>query len=86
MIRLLLYGFIIYVVYRFLKSWAKSLTGPDGNIDGITKSDNTELIRDPQCGTYFLRQQGVEARVDGQKLFFCSEQCRDAYLREHRLS
>jgi YHS domain-containing protein len=86
MIRLLLYGFIIYVVYRVVKSWAKSVTGPDRNVDSVARSDNTELIRDPQCGTYFLRQQGVDARVDGQTLFFCSEQCRDAFLREHKLS
>ncbi len=86
MIRLLLYGFIIYVVYRLLRSWAGSLTAPNEDIDRVPRSDNTELIQDPQCGTYFLKQQGVVARVDGQKLFFCSEQCRDAYMRERNLS
>jgi hypothetical protein len=86
MIRLLLYGFVIYVVYRSLKSWAKSIAGSGEDRDSVARSDNTELIRDPQCGTYFLRRQGVETRVDGQKLFFCSEQCRDAYIREHKLS
>jgi hypothetical protein len=86
MIRLLIYGLLIYFGYRLLKSWGRSLKGGGKDPGGVMRSDNTELIQDPQCGTYFLRQQGVEARIDGQKLYFCSEQCRDAYRREHRLS
>jgi hypothetical protein len=83
MIRLLIYGLLIYAAYRFLKSWGRSLMNRSDGADEGGPSDNTELIRDPQCGAYFLRQQGVEARIDGQRLFFCSKQCRDEYAREH---
>lgn len=61
------------------------MSGGD-DTDGGGSSDNTELIRDPQCGTYFLKQQGIEARVNGQHLFFCSKQCRDTYVRDHELT
>ncbi|MCU0589143.1 MAG: hypothetical protein MUF52_13440 [Syntrophobacteraceae bacterium] len=52
----------------------------------MPKSQDTELIQDPQCGTYFLRQQGVQGRVHGQVLYFCSEGCRSDYLRKHGIS
>ena len=68
---------------RAFKSLGRSLMRPDEDAGGVPRSENTELIRDPQCGTYFLRQQGVQARIDGQQLYFCSERCRDEYLREH---
>ncbi|MCU0572090.1 MAG: hypothetical protein MUC41_03750 [Syntrophobacteraceae bacterium] len=83
MIRLLIYGFLIYLVVRIVKSLGRSLTGPDEDVGDVPRSENTELIRDPQCGTYFLRQQGVQARIGGQRLHFCSERCRDEYLRDH---
>lgn len=83
MIRLLIYGLLIYGAYRFLKSWGRGLMGGSGDAAHHTRSENTELIRDPQCGTYFLKQQGVEARINGQSHFFCSKQCRDEYARKH---
>lgn len=86
MIRLLIYGLLIYAAYRFLKSWGRSLMSGGSEENRGSPSDNTELIRDPQCGTYFLKQRGVEAHVNGQRLFFCSKQCRDTYFREHGLS
>jgi YHS domain-containing protein len=86
MIRLLIYGLLIYFGYRLVNAWAKSLMRSDEDLDRVPKSENTELIRDPQCGTYFLRQQGVESLVNGQKLFFCSERCRRDYLRKQEIS
>jgi len=46
-------------------------------------SEEAELIRDPQCGTYFLTQRGVEARIGGRSVYFCSKECRDKYLVSH---
>ncbi|MGV8075158.1 MAG: hypothetical protein AB2L11_11450 [Syntrophobacteraceae bacterium] len=85
MIRLILYALIIYFGYRLFKHWGKSMFG--GSDQELAESDesvDTELIQDPQCGTYFLRQRGVEARIDGRLIHFCSESCRDAYLKEHQ--
>lgn len=77
MIRLLLLALIGYGLYRWLKprlgtSWQHG--------EEAENSREAELIRDPECGAYFLRNKGVSARIDGKTLFFCSPQCRDAYL------
>ncbi len=82
MTRFILYGILIYVVYRILKPWVVSLLKPSED-SSVASSEDTELIRDPHCGTYFLRQRGVEARINGQKVYFCSEECRDKYMLTH---
>jgi YHS domain-containing protein len=81
MIRLLLVALIIYAVYRYLKPrWGI----PQEKRGGDGETNEAELIKDPQCGAYFLRHQGVSARIDGEKLYFCSPECRDAYAARRR--
>ncbi len=75
MIRLLVYGFLIYVAYRILKPKLAGTGKADGGNDR-----EAELIKDPQCGTYFLKRHGVRARIKGKDVYFCSRQCRDSYL------
>jgi YHS domain-containing protein len=83
MIRVFLYGILIYVGYRIVKPWIVSFMKSDED-NSVPSSEDTELIRDPQCGTYFLRQRGIEARIGGKRIYFCSEECRDKYLVTNR--
>lgn len=85
MIRLLFYGILIYFAYRLLKPWIASLGGSSTDAPhGRSSSEEADLIRDPQCGTYFLKQRGVEARIGGRIVYFCSDECREKYLLSHR--
>jgi len=38
------------------------------------------MVQDPQCGTYLPKHEAISAWVEGQEQFFCSKQCRDAYI------
>ena len=83
MIRLIFYAIIIYFGYRIYKAWVKSLSDEgDQELSGSEPME-AEMIQDPQCGTYFMRQRGVSARIEGRTVYFCSESCRDAYMKEH---
>jgi YHS domain-containing protein len=84
MIRLLLYVLVAYLAYRFFKSFAGNLLKPRDESANDTMTEETELIRDPHCGTYFLKQSGVKAKIDGKQVYFCSTSCRDAYLLERQ--
>ena len=82
MIRLLIFALLLYFGYRVVKSLGSSLLGSKSLEDrGNTAPAETDLIQDPQCGTYFLRQRGVQARIGGETIAFCSPACRDAYLK-----
>ncbi len=80
--RLLLYLFLILIGYVLFKKITKSLIGPSDPEPKGPVAD-AELIQDPQCGTYFLKQRGVKGVVDGKVLHFCSEECYEKYLKRH---
>jgi len=85
LIRLLIFGLFIYIGYRLLKALGAFIFRPreQENPDEVT-TQSTDLVQDPQCETYFLKQRGVEARIKGQTVHFCSEKCRDDYLKSHK--
>jgi YHS domain-containing protein len=61
----------------------------DGVIDGISQADRrgrgdvpqrgVHMARDPVCGTFVLPENAVTL-VDGrERVYFCSDACRDKY-------
>ena len=44
--------------------------------------EGEELVKDPQCGAYFPRSEGVSLVVDGETRHFCSPACRDKFLQK----
>lgn len=75
-----MYGLIAYVAYRAFKHFLSPLREP-GERDFVhgNPPGEAELVRDPQCGAYFLMQQGVKGKSNGHVLYFCSEECRKKY-------
>jgi uncharacterized protein len=82
MIRLLIFLLIVYFGYRAVKRLVGSLFLPQDKYAEVEQ--DTDLIADPHCGTYFLKQSGVKADIQGKTVYFCSSACRDAYMQEHR--
>jgi hypothetical protein len=80
MIRILVLLVLGYLAYRLAKRWlrGKMISGrvnhrETGRIDDV-------MIKDPQCGVYFPRRDGVALKSAGGGLLFCSRECRDKYL------
>lgn len=83
MTRILFYVLVLYLGYRFFRSMVNARTSSETR-DTAAPPQEAELEKDPQCGAYFLKINGVRAVVGGKELFFCSRQCRDQYRKEHR--
>jgi YHS domain-containing protein len=80
--RLFVYAVIVWIAYFLVKKIVKALVAPSGpRYRASGPASDAELIRDPQCGAYFLKQKGVKGVVEGQVIHFCSEQCYDKYLK-----
>jgi YHS domain-containing protein len=80
LIRLLIWGLLLYVGYRIfisLTSSNKPQTKPSGKRD-----PGEETHRDPVCGVYVSEEAAVIGRHDGQRHYFCSMNCLEKY-REH---
>lgn len=79
MIKLLFFGVLAYIGYQIIKPWLSK------HISIYVSDDNKKevedmMVKDPQCQTYFPKRQGVSAIINGQEVFFCSQECRDKYL------
>jgi len=82
-VKLLLLIVIVYLTYRAVKSWLlRNLQVPGQNAPNHPKIDDV-MVKDPVCGVYFPRREGVALHHKGQELIFCSEACRDRFLEEN---
>jgi YHS domain-containing protein len=83
--RFLIYLLLFYLAYRALKGWmAKNLPRqrPDEELDGHSADDI--MLKDPFCGVYFPKKEGVRLLHKGQEWYFCSVQCRDSFLSKQK--
>jgi len=77
MIRILMWGLLLYIGYRILRSFTSSkkpLEKPDAE-----DSPATETHRDPVCGVYVSDEDAVIGKLDGQRHYFCSMNCLEKY-------
>jgi hypothetical protein len=80
MIRWIVLFIVGYLAYRWLRRWlgGRRLTGRmnGGSVDRI----DDVMIKDPQCGAYFPRRDGIVLKRKEGDLLFCCRECRDKYL------
>jgi YHS domain-containing protein len=84
MIRLVIAGIIVYVVYRFLKV----LFAPSERVTGSASGSpprlkGEDLVKDPYCGTYIPINSAYKTTVNGETLYFCSRECLEKYKSEN---
>jgi uncharacterized protein len=81
MIKILIYILLIYIVYKVFRS----IMAPSGDSTrkgyGETGAADDIMIKDPVCEIYFPKKDGVCLNLDGNEICFCSNECRDKYLK-----
>jgi uncharacterized protein len=79
--RLLILLVLSYLGYRFVKSWMFKETQPQKTTFGSETGEiNNVMVKDPYCGIFFAKKDGVHLKVSNQDLYFCSEECKDKFL------
>ena len=81
MIKVILYLVIGYFALKVLKKLFGSgqqtrMETDAGHADEI----DDLMVKDPHCQTYVPKRDAVSVRHRGETLYFCSDECRDAYL------
>ena len=73
---------IFYCVYRLVKwlVFAPRIEAHDQRERRASEIRSEDLIEDPFCHTYVPLSQAHKAIIDGQAVYFCSQQCCDKYL------
>jgi YHS domain-containing protein len=80
MTKILILIIVGYLCFRAMKNWMSGSgtsrkevsPGAVGEIDDI-------MVKDPSCGIYFPKKDGIHMRYKGEDLYFCSESCKEAY-------
>jgi len=84
MIRLVIAGIIVYVIYRFSRFlFAPSEKILKGHPRGATRIKGEELVKDPYCGTYVPVSSAHKTTLNGKTLYFCSRECLEKYMKEN---
>lgn len=78
--RFLILLILIYLLYRSVKSWISSSqqSGTRAFSNKTTDVVN-EMVKDPVCGIYFPKRDGIHLKVKGKYVYFCSIKCRDIF-------
>jgi uncharacterized protein len=82
--RLLIFLGLIYLGYRALKSWMLQGEPPRSTFDKTGDGAADLMIKDPFCEVYFPKKDGIHLNVNGEDLYFCSEECRDKFIASHK--
>ena len=70
---------LVYIGYRYIKSLMVSHAERQGGFGKSVQPVDDIMIKDPFCGAYFPKRDGVHDRVDGIDLYFCCNECREKY-------
>ncbi len=85
MIRTFLTLVVILIVYYAVKTVIRSaLKAYHGEGAAPAPLKGQEMVLDPECRTYIIRDRAVSRRLGGKSIFFCSEACAERYEANHR--
>ena len=79
--RLLILMGLLYLCYKFLKSWMlKEKLSQKAPFEKKTGEIDNIMVQDPYCNIYFARRDGVHLSFKGKDVYFCSTECKDKFL------
>ena len=81
MMRFIIYTFILYLAYKFLKGLfgAKEASYEDVPSQKRQATNGDDLVEDPYCHTYVPMSNAYKKAENGKIIYFCSKKCLDEY-------
>jgi YHS domain-containing protein len=80
-LRLVIGAIIIYLLFKLFR-----ILGPKplekGTADARGSIAGEELVEDPVCHTYVPIGDACQTRIDGKRVYFCSQKCLEQYINE----
>ena len=77
--KLLILVLIGYLAYRSFKSWILNSSQQDTVKGNASAEIDGDMVKDPYCGVYFAKRDGVLLKLQGQDVYFCSEACKEKF-------
>jgi YHS domain-containing protein len=80
MLRLLIYAALAYFLWKIFMGGGKRAKKPEPRAQDTVVAKG-EMVKDPICGAYVSPDNGLMVRHGGTTRYFCSQECRQEYLR-----
>ncbi len=84
MIRGILVFIFIVLVYSALRTVFRSAHRAYHEKDTRARLKGEEMVLDPECRTYVVKDRAVTRRIGGNVIFFCGEPCARRYEEKNR--
>ncbi|HWR73397.1 MAG TPA: hypothetical protein VN604_09515 [Nitrospirota bacterium] len=75
MIRAVLLFVLLVLIYQSIKVVLRSATRASRDKSGPARLPGEEMVLDPECRTYVVRERAVVRNVRGTTQYYCSEEC-----------
>jgi len=76
MLRILLFGVFVYVLYLVFRRYF-------GSRENIERGNNggaiDEMVQDPACKAYIPKRTALRKIVGGREFFYCSRECAEKH-------
>lgn len=82
----LLFFIAILAIYYFLKAIIRSAFKSYHEQSSRGRLQGEDMVLDPECKTYVIKDRAVTRRIQGSSHSFCSEECADRYERKTQRS
>jgi YHS domain-containing protein len=80
-VRIIVLALLFYFLYRLLFG-SKKPVGRQKSGGHLDNDSPNILVEDPICHTYVVQGQSLSAEKDGKTVYFCSEECRQKFLKQ----
>jgi uncharacterized protein len=83
--RLIIIAILVMIVYFTVKSFFRPVKKPKPRPDfkkQDSSEDASEMVQDPECGTYIPLESAHRASIKGQTYYFCSKQCQESFQKK----
>jgi YHS domain-containing protein len=79
----LLVLFLFRALWRLVYGIVQGASTTGAGQRGPANPPAVKMERDPICGTYVIPGKALELARGGERLYFCSERCRNEWLHAH---
>jgi YHS domain-containing protein len=83
-IRAILYIILVLVLYQALKAVIRSAVSAYHGDSRPLRPGGSDMVLDPNCRTYVVKDRAVTRRLRGETAYFCSASCAEEFEKKSR--
>ena len=84
MIRALLILFLAMLAYSAIKTVLRAASRAEHDGERKAQIHGAEMVLDPQCRTYVIKDRATARHIRGKLVYFCSEDCANKHEAQSR--